>query len=396
MRIQLIAFITLLAINFGVDLYIYKRIIKRYIQSVGIRLSFWIINVLIIFGVFYVIRNIKTGNETTQLTTLMWFLFIYFCIYTPKIVYFLISIFDYIPYLFKKKKIRIFSYSGLVVAAIVLVSMIYGGTIGRQHILVNEVPFHSQRIPASFDGYRIVQLSDIHLGNYEKTSDFVDRIVEETNRIQPDLIVFTGDLVNLRTDELTPYIDILSQLKARDGVYSILGNHDYGDYVRWTSEADKLKNLETLIIKQKNMGWKMLNNESDKISRNGDTIQIVGVENWGEPPFPQRGDLKKALQGTDDSRFTLLLTHNPVHWDQEVLGKSAIDLSMAGHTHAMQLKLVIGKLRISPSALAYRRWSGMYTENNQSLYVNEGLGYVFLPMRIGASPEITVIELKAD
>ncbi len=274
--------------------------------------------------------------------------------------------------------------------------MLYGATYGRLHYTVNKEVIVTDRIPASFNNYRVVQLSDLHLGNFINKKGFISNIVEQVNKLNPDLIVFTGDLVNNRGNELDAYMDILSQLHARDGVFSVLGNHDYGDYVRWKNRDAKRDNLNQLIKKQNSMGWKMLNNASQYIYKGNDSIAVIGVENWGEPPFPQYGDLRKAYPNLTDETFKILLTHNPVHWDAEIIPSTNIDLSLSGHTHAMQIKLGFGKFSVSPSSWKYKRWSGLYNSGKQYLYVNDGIGYVFLPMRIGATPEITVIDIKKE
>ena len=219
-------------------------------------------------------------------------------------------------------------------------------------------------------------------------------MVRQVNKLEPDLIIFTGDLVTLRSAELEPFLHVLSGLKAKNGVYSILGNHDYGDYVPWKNVSEKLEDRKLLRIKEKEMGWRMLNNESVYLYSGNDSVALIGVENWGEPPFPKYGNLRAAYPDLNDDCFKILLTHNPMHWDEEVISGTNIDLSFSGHTHAMQIKLQLGDWRYSPAEIRYPRWSGLYREGNQYLYVNEGIGCVFMPMRVGATPEITVIRLK--
>lgn len=201
------------------------------------------------------------------------------------------------------------------------------------------------------------------------------------NAQQPDLIVFTGDLVNHRAVELNDFQEILAGLKAGDGVYSILGNHDYGPYFHWKSKQDQDNNLIELKQRQAAMGWKLLNNEHTFLIQGNDSIALIGVENQGEPPFSQHGDLPKAKAGIE-GMFKLLLSHNPTHWRREVLPESDIDLMLAGHTHAMQLQLG----NYSPSVYIYPEWGGMYLEGTRGLYVNVGIGYVGLPFRFGAWP----------
>ena len=394
MRIQPFMLLTLLALNFLVDLYIYKRLVLYYTQKKWIKCSYWIFNALILIGISATTYIIRHYSGQIGFSSLMWIFYAYLLFYVPKITYTCLSIFDFCFPKRHNRRIRFFSILGSICATTVFISMLYGTTYGRLHYTVTEEEIITDRLPASFDHYKIVQLSDLHLGNFKNGTGFITDIVKQVNELNPDLIVFTGDLVNNKGDELDPYIDILSQLHAKDGVYSVLGNHDYGDYVRWKNKKAKQENLKQLIQKQGSMGWKMLNNDSEYIYRGNDTIAIIGVENWGEPPLPQYGSLQKAYPNLTDTTFKILLTHNPVHWDAEVLPSTNIDLSLSGHTHAMQLKLGFGKFCISPSSWKYKRWSGLYNSGKQYLYVNEGIGYVFLPMRIGATPEITVINIK--
>lgn len=394
MRIQIFMLLALLLLNFLVDLYIYKRLVLHYTSKKWIKCGYWIFNLALlacIASATYIIRHYSGQIEFTRL---MWFFYAYLLFYVPKIVYAVLSVFDFFFPKRNNRRMRFFSVIGSVCAIFVFVSMLYGATYGRLHYTVNKEVIVTDRIPATFNNYRIVQLSDLHLGNFKNKTGFISDIVKQVNELNPDLIVFTGDLVNNRGNELDAYMSILSQLHAKDGVFSVLGNHDYGDYVRWKSPNDKRENLNQLIKKQNSMGWKMLNNASQYIRRGGDSIAIIGVENWGEPPFPQYGDLQKAYPTLTDETFKILLTHNPVHWDAEIIPSTNIDLSLSGHTHAMQIKLGFGKFRISPSSWKYKRWSGLYNNGKQYLYVNDGIGYVFLPMRIGATPEITVIDIK--
>lgn len=274
-------------------------------------------------------------------------------------------------------------------AVAVGIYILFGATEGKQHFQVKEVTFQSDDLPDAFDGYRIVQLSDIHAGSWTGNPAPLQKAIDLCLAQQPDLAVFTGDMVNSRADELTEFIPILSQLKAKDGVYSILGNHDYGTYVIWENDAQRLASIDSLIQRQNKMGWQMLNNDHRIIHRGNDSIAIVGVENSGNPPFPDLGDLTKACKGTD-GLFKVLLSHDPTHWRRNVLPETDIQLMLAGHTHDMQIS-VFG---FSASQFIYPEHNGMYYEGKRGLYVNIGLGHVLFPMRLGAWPEITVITLK--
>ncbi len=282
-----------------------------------------------------------------------------------------------------------FTAAGLVLGVVSFVNVIYGATAGITRFQVKHVTYESERLPEGFDGYRIAQLSDIHIGSWQGRPEAVEKLVKLTNEQQADLIVFTGDLVNQQSHELDSFRPTLSRLQAPDGVYSVLGNHDYGTYYRWKNSREEADNLQYLREQQQAMGWRLLDNSHAILHHRGDSIALIGVENDGEPPFPQHADLPRATEGTQ-GMFSILLSHNPTHWRREVLPESDIDLMLAGHTHAMQMTL-FGR---SLASLKYPEWSGMYREGSRALYVNIGIGYVGLPFRFGAWPEITVITLK--
>ena len=284
-----------------------------------------------------------------------------------------------------------FTAIGLVLAAVSFFNILYGTLAGITRFDIKEVEYRSADIPEGFDGYRIIQISDVHIGSWQGSPEPIKRLVDMVNGQKPDLIVFTGDLVNQQSHEVDGFQEILSQLHAPDGVYSILGNHDYGAYYKWQSPEAERANLDYLIQQQKAMGWKLLKNEHDILHHKGDSIALIGVENDGEPPFSQFADLSQAMQGTE-GMFQILLSHNPTHWRREVLPQSNIPLMLAGHTHAMQ-GILFGH---SLAELIYPEWRGMYYDGKRALYVNIGIGYVGLPFRFGAWPEITVLKLVRE
>lgn len=283
---------------------------------------------------------------------------------------------------------------GLVIAAIPFTSILYGMLKGRFNfrIVHEKLPFSN--LPDSFNGFKVVQISDIHIGSFLGHENQVKKAIELVNEQKPDILLFTGDLVNNFAEELNGWIPILSHFKAKYGKFSILGNHDYGDYFNWKNEAEKVQNLNNLKNIHKELGFRLLLNENETIELNDSKIALIGVENWGLPPFPQHGDLKKAMNGSDDLPFKILMSHDPSHWDAEVINKTDIDLTLSGHTHGMQFGIEIGNVKWSPVKYKYPRWAGLYKEQNQYLYVNRGFGYIGFPGRVGMPPEITVIELK--
>lgn len=279
---------------------------------------------------------------------------------------------------------------GLVVALLLCGAMLYGYAFGAYALKVREASYASPDLPAAFDGYRIVQVSDLHVGTFASHPEAVRRVVEAVNAQHPDLIVFTGDLVNYHAEELIPFGSELARLRARDGVVSILGNHDYMSYHDWPSEAARQANLAQLVRRQRNMGWQLLLNDNVVVRRGADSIAIVGVENDGLPPFPQRGDLTQAQRGVEQAGFKVLLSHDPTHWRRCVLSTTDIDLTLSGHTHGMQLK--IGGF--SPASWFYDEWGGFYYDGGRALHVSLGAGEVLMPFRLGAWPEVNVITLR--
>lgn len=283
----------------------------------------------------------------------------------------------------------------LGLAAIPFASLLYGMYKGKYDFRVLKYVLHFEDLPEAFDGYQITQISDIHSGsfdNHKKIEYGVDLIMKQ----QSDVIMFTGDLVNNKTTEMLPWKDLFGQLKAKDGVFSVLGNHDYGDYIDWDSEASKAQNLEDLKVLQRDMGYDLLLNESRFIERDGQRIAIVGVENWGKGGFKKEGDLKKASEHIDPKDFKILLSHDPSHWDEVVIKDDYhYHLTLSGHTHGMQFGIEIpGWIKWSPIKWRYKHWAGIYKEVGQYINVNRGFGYLGYPGRVGIWPEITVIELK--
>ncbi len=393
MRLHLtILFIPLLALL--ADYYIYRRNLR--VRPRWMKLAWWTSSALTIIFVFSILLIQFLDKAETNIHTVMWTLFAFFLIYVPKWSYTVVSLLDYLPRLWHKPHSRWGHYLGMVMAVYAVGLMLYGTLYGRHHPIYTYPTVTSSRLPKTFDGYRIVHISDLHLETLGAVSNSLPQWIEDINALNPDLIVFTGDLVNRQSDEMLPYMEVLAQLKAHDGVYSVLGNHDYGDYNHWENEQAKVQNLRNLIEREERLNWTVLDNESVYLRRGNDSIALIGVENWGEPPLPRYCHLKDSYPPLNDSTYKILLSHNPKHWRAEVVPESNIDLMLSGHTHAMQSKLSWPGRGISPAALLFPEWSGLYTEGSQYLYVNEGLGCVGIPLRIGARPEITIITLKKE
>ena len=279
-------------------------------------------------------------------------------------------------------------------SAFCMLVIFWGMLFGRFNFKVRHSEIFCPDLPTAFDGYRLVHISDLHLGSLYGHQEKLGKALSLINNESPDLILFTGDLVNNLAEETIGWEDLLAGLQARDGKYAILGNHDYGEYYDWPDEMAHQENMQKLIRAHEEAGFTLLLNRSQKISRGNENIFLAGVENWGLPPFKQYGDLAKALQDIPDTGFKILLSHDPSHWDAEVTGRTNVHLTLSGHTHGMQFGIRTGKFRWSPIQTKYPRWVGLYQQGYQYLYVNPGLGYIGYAGRIWIPPEITVITLK--
>ena len=398
-----------------VDVYVYfayKKSIEKHKYRKTINVLYYLSVATGYIGLYYLYSNFKEQplNATLIPNLFVGFFFSFFVFKLILIVFFLLE--DIIRlltiiYLGLKNLItkngakvtvpgrrKFIRQTGLAMAALPFASMLYGITKGKYNFRINEVKLNFKNLPKSFDGFKIVQISDIHSGSFDSKEAILEGI-DLINKQLPDIIMFTGDLVNNDSREVEPFIDDFKLLKARHGVYSVLGNHDYGDYKKWNSEQDKRKNMDLLFDYQNKMNFQLLNNANSIISRNGESIGIVGVENWGNPPFPQRGDLDAAIIGLDNIPFKVLMSHDPTHWGKKVLPhKSNFDLTLSGHTHGMQFGIEIPGFKWSPIKYIYPQWADLYKKSGQYLYVNRGFGFLGFPGRAGIMPEITVIELN--
>lgn len=282
--------------------------------------------------------------------------------------------------------------SGILVASLPIFPLSWGVISGGYDYKVIRQKLYLPNLPASFHGMRIAQISDVHSGSFYNKKAVLGGI-EMLLGEKPDVVFFTGDLVNNVASEMRDYQDIFAKLKADLGVYSVLGNHDYGDYYFGREDSvAKRKNLKNLKETHQVMGWDLLLDENRSIELNKEKISIVGVENWGTGRFPKKGDLKKALTGTEDAQVKLLLSHDPSHWRAQVLDTD-VDVMFAGHTHGMQFGVRGEHFQWSPAKYIYKEWAGLYAHQNQKLYVNVGYGFLGYPGRVGILPEITVFEL---
>ncbi|RYY64162.1 MAG: metallophosphoesterase, partial [Chitinophagaceae bacterium] len=286
------------------------------------------------------------------------------------------------------------SWLGLAAGGALFTSLMYG--MGNKYAYrVHRVKLRFPNLPVAFRGLRVVQLSDIHSGSFTD-HDAVARGVQKVLDLKPDLILFTGDLVNNTSDEMDRFLELFGRLKAPMGVFSTLGNHDYGDYVQWPTADAKRANLDRLKNIHAQMGWRLLMNEHVLLERGADRIAVLGIENWGaKARFPKYGKMSEAYPGTESVPFKILMSHDPSHWDAEVRPKYGdIDLTLAGHTHGMQFGVELPGFRWSPVQYVYKQWAGLYEEGAQKLYVNRGFGFLGYPGRVGILPEISLLEFE--
>ncbi|MFT3885733.1 MAG: metallophosphoesterase [Flavobacteriales bacterium] len=410
----LLRFLLFLGILFLIDLYAWKGI-STALPSLPpaarrvIKWVYWTISAGMLVAVVYVGANFRTLRNAHDHSTLFTLFGLLVLFLLPKLVLVIFhgveDLAQAVRWAWAKateqgpssgegiSRMRFLSQIGLAAASVPFFGVLYGITRGRGRFHVAEMDITAKGLPKAFDGLRIVQISDMHLGSFAKHSDIVQHGVDLINEQRPDLILFTGDLVNDFADEAAAWIPTLQSLQARIGKFSILGNHDYSDYVEWDSAKDKTANLDLLKQYHADAGFKLLLDEHVRVSDGADHFALVGVQNWGVR-FQKYGDLRKALTGTEGSPYRLLMSHDPTHWDAEVRGKG-VGLMLSGHTHGAQFGINILGRTYSPAQWFYKQWAGLYSEGDEHLYVNRGFGFIGFPGRVGMPPEITVLTLRS-
>lgn len=416
-------FLVILAIMLFLDIYTFKGIKILLTNNTNallkkiIYIAYWSVTA---FMVILILSGYFLRGSTRNPSVFNWYFYLFgafLVLYVPKILFVIFHSTEDILYgvawIIKKLYIsrslapgdgvtitrsRFLSQVGMILASLPFMAFIWGMVKGRFNFRVEHTRLTFSNLPRSFDGLKIVQVSDIHIGSFKGFKSQVEEAIDMVNAQDADILIFTGDLVNNFSEELEGWIPILSRMKAKHGKYSILGNHDYGDYYKnWASKDEKAENFRKITEAHSLMGFQLLNNQSVRLSKDGEEIAMIGVENWGHPPFPQYADFEAASKGTEDIPFKILLTHNPDHWDSKILNKENIDLTFSGHTHGMQFGIrIAGNELWSPAQYKYKHWAGLYQEGKQFLYVNRGFGYIGYPGRVGMPPEITVLELKCS
>ncbi len=386
-----------------IDIYVYKKIISilpRELNKRKFRIIYWSISIFLL--AFMLIFSVTANYKFRELlwTPFTAVVVLVLIVFIPKVfasVLFLISDFTgiFISRDNSKKLKRYILVFSLIIGVIVEITVLIGVFYGRFNYKVEEYRIEFSELPESFDNYRIVHLSDLHLGSFKLHKSKIAEVVEIVNSLEADLIVFTGDLVNNTTNEAWEFYDILKEISATDGFIAITGNHDYGTYVSWNSEEEFENNFTDLKRFYESMGAKLLLNENIVITRGEESIYIAGIESSGKPPFDELGDIDKALNGIPENSFIIMLSHDPSYWRSNILNYPEINLTLSGHTHSFQLGIYSERynIRWSPIKYIYDEWHGLYDENSQKLIINSGVGHIAMPARIGAPPEIGVIEL---
>lgn len=396
-------FIILLAVFFIIEIYVYQAI-RNITTNNYIRIGYWVFT-LLAYGIilYWILTFNKASRDHQQIQLMVSAMMIFVLPKLLSVIFLLIGDFTrFVEFGFKyftakenyfPERRKFISTTALAAAGIFSALAIDGIIFGKYRHTVRKVKLRFKNLPENFKGYKIVQISDVHSGSFfnpQKLQKAIDLINEQ----DADVVLFTGDMVNNYADEFKPFIPLFKSIKAKDGKFSILGNHDYGDYGAWNSREEKAQNIPTLKNYQAEAGFKLLRNENIALEKNGEKIYLLGVENWGIKPFPQYGDLDKALLGVPEDAIKVLMSHDPTHFDEVVKKhKTNVHLTLSGHTHGMQFGLDLKNIKWSPVKFKYKKWADLYESEGKYLYVNRGFGVIAYPGRVGINPEITVIEL---
>jgi predicted MPP superfamily phosphohydrolase len=374
------------------DIFFYKKLKSNNAKPLFIILH-------LIAPVFFsaVLIYVKFGLGTTHnfrvIAVIMWLYFFFLLIYIPKLIHVVFYFFEFLYKKYSKKDTVYFNILRIVFSSIVVIIMLISAYVTPRQfdVTVTKIPIHN--LPDSFNGYKIVQISDLHLGSWNRKFKKLKPVIDLVNKQNADIIVFTGDIVNNYAEEAYGWQPYFLQLKAKYGKFAVLGNHDYGDYTEWKSDSAKAVNKHGIDKAIRDFGFRLLLNEHVYLKKDKDSLLLAGVENWGKSATYRYSRLAATLHGTKPGEPKILLAHDPNQWDAEILQHKDIVLTLSGHTHAAQLGIKIGGKLFSPAAFVFKHWSGLYKEGQQYIYVNRGIGYIGLPMHIGVKPEITVIEL---
>lgn len=376
-----------------IDSGLYIRI-RHFLKQRKFRLLYGLHSLLFIIGLFayYLYVPRLSGPATYYWIGLG--IGLLFLFYIPKLVFLLLNLIllplGYIRPSLKRRGL----WASSIVSGLFFLIILYSITYNRYNYKTETTDICFPQLPPAFENFKIVQLSDLHLGSHTANYKGIPRLVERVNALNPDVILFTGDMVNNFAAEIRPWKEELKRLKAEYGKFAVTGNHDYGLYTRWKDTTERLRNMEEFYENMKESGFVMLDNANVPIAKDGDTLYIAGVKNWGNPPFPRYGRLDEALENPGE-HFVVLLSHDPSHWEAEIL-KRNVPLTLSGHTHAMQMGIKVGQWEWSPSQMIYPQYDGLYRRGDQYIHVSRGEGYLGFPGRIGLRPQIDEIILHRD
>lgn len=410
---------------FLIDLYAFQAFKTAFPDKTWVKAAYWLFHLLSYCALAAGFYFMAQGQ--LKVKYMFWVVTAFIALYVPKLIVVLVMFLEDITRLFRfvwqlispSEKVyeasvgetisreKFLSKTALILGLIPFGSILYGAIRTKYDYKINKIKVPIENLPDEFEGFTITQISDLHTGSFDSKSA-VERGISLVNEQKSDMIVFTGDLVNFKIEEIEGFEDVYRQLKAKEGVYSVLGNHDYfgggfekaekvinGELIQYRKYLKDDAHFQKVIAAHKSFGWNILLNENVILQKNDKKMALIGVENSGKlPHFPDEGDLKKAVQGTEDSHFKILLSHDPSHWDREVRKEfKDIALTLSGHTHGAQFGIEIPGIKWSPVKYMYKQWAGLYSENKQHIYVNRGFGFLGFSGRVGIRPEITVLEL---
>ena len=363
-------------------------------QKVAFSILYWVVSLYIATAFLFTFANPEQLKNTTSYGYFNFVLVLVFFNLVPKTILSFVTIVSGIISLINKHVGQIIFTSGLIIVLGVMLTMAYSVLVDKKQIRVEEISLSFDSLPEQLDGLVVVQLSDIHLGSLSGDKAIVRKTCKIIEKLKPDLLLFTGDMVNNFSPETEGYVGYFNEMKAVYGKLAITGNHDYGDYYQWKSPKERAENLAATRDSIRKMGFDLLLNENRRIAVGDTALYVVGVENWGHPPFPQYAQLDEATKGIPPGAFSVLMSHDPAHWQAQVLEQAQIPLTLAGHTHGLQFGFRLAGIEFSPMFFIQKHWGGLYRQENRFLYVNRGLGTIGFAGRVEMRPEITKITLR--
>ena len=395
------AFLIILLVFIGIEIISFFGLFQS-LKNAGKKLklpfsiTYWIVSVYILSSFVYVFSNHDRLTGSTDYRFFNFVLVLFFFNLVPKVVLSLFTIVSWLILLINKSVSKIAYTAGLLFVTGIMLIMAFSVLLDKKNVRIEKVPVFIENLPEQMEGFTIVQLSDIHLGSLNGDKTIINETKKTIDELKPDLILFTGDMVNNFSYETHEYIDFFKGMKAPHGKFAITGNHDYGDYYHWKTADERTENLAEIRESISEMGFDLLLNENRRLPVKDTALYIIGVENWGHDPFPQYANLLKATAGIPLTAVSVLMSHDPAHWDAQIIPQTDIPLTLSGHTHGLQFGMRIAGVEFSPMYFIQKYWAGLYRNGNQQLYVNRGLGTIGFAGRIEMRPEVTILTLHRD